>query len=59
MDSREEIANMTDKMTQWIVDHMDQQELISLAYEIVSGNIGELPDEEIRAQYASMLSATN
>lgn len=54
VNERKEIANMTDRMTEWIVEHMDQQELIALAYEIVAGNIGELPDEEIRAQYAAM-----
>jgi len=58
MKSRNEIADMTEKMTQWIVDHMDHQELIALAYEIVAGNISELPDEEIRAQFASMFDDT-
>lgn len=59
MNSRKEIADMTEKMTQWIVDHMDQSELIQLAFDVVSGNIGELPDEEIRATYAHMFESSN
>lgn len=49
-----EIEAMVDRMTEWIVEHMDQQELIALAYEIVARNISEMGSAEIKAQHADM-----
>lgn len=50
------INDMIERMTAWIVDHMDQQELTALAHEVVAKNISDLGDAEIKAQHDEMFS---
>ncbi len=51
---RFEISQMISEIVDWIVDHMDQKEIIELAYNHVFDNVAEQSNAEIIAQYKSM-----
>ena len=51
---KENTEAMLEKMTDWIVSHMDQSELLSIAYDVISRNLTEMGDAEIRAQFSEM-----